>query len=278
MNPSSPLPAIDLRDRVALVTGGANGLGEGSALALARAGARIAIADKDAPAGERAAAAIRAAGGEALFLPIDLMDGAAIAPMVNAAADHFGRLDTLVNNVGGGRRVRFLDQSPGSIERHINLNLLSALYCTQAAVPHIVTGGRGGAIINVASTEALRAAPGFAVYAACKAGLVSFTKTMALELAGHNIRSHALAPDMIETEGLKGLMEAATEAERDARDRYVPLGRMGTVAEFGNIVAFLASDLASYLNGLTVPVDAGATAAAGWYRNPRGEWCLYHGD
>ena len=278
MSTAATLPTIDLRDRVALVTGGANGLGEGSALALARAGARIAIADKDAAAGERTANAIRAAGSEALFLPIDLMDGAAIAPMVGAAADHFGRLDILVNNVGGGRRVGFLDQSPGSIERHINLNLLSALYCTQAAVPRMVAGGRGGAIINVASTEALRAAPGFAVYAACKAGLVSFTKAMALELAAHNIRSHALAPDMIETEGLKGLMEAATEAERDARDRYVPLGRMGTVAEFGNIVAFLASDLASYLNGLTVPVDAGATAAAGWYRNPRGEWCLYHGD
>jgi len=100
---------------------------------------------------------------------------------------------------------------------------------------------------------------------------------MALELAEHNIRSHALAPDMIETEGLKPLLNAVSPAELAARDRYIPLGRMGTADEFGNIVAFLASEMGAYLNGITLPVDAGATAAAGWFRSPQGKWCLYHG-
>jgi NAD(P)-dependent dehydrogenase (short-subunit alcohol dehydrogenase family) len=155
---------------------------------------------------------------------------------------------------------------------------MSVLLTTQAVAPHIIQGGRGGAIINVASTEALRAAPGFAVYAACKAGVVSFTKTMALELAAHNIRSFALAPDMISTPGLAPLMNASAPEQQAARDRYIPNGRMGLPEEFGRVVAFLASDLASYLNGVTLPVDAGATAAAGWYRNPDNQWCLYHCD
>lgn len=270
-------PAIDFTGQVALVTGGANGLGEGSAMALTRFGAHVVIADHDADNGERVVSAIRALGREALFVATNMMEPEQISAMVNAAEQRFGRLDILVNNVGGGRTVNFLEQSANSINRHISLNLLSAFHTTQAVAPVMIAGGRGGAIINVASTEALRAAPGYAVYAACKAGLVSFTKTMALELAEHNIRSHALAPDMIETEGLKPLLNAVSPPELAARDRYIPLGRMGTVEEFGNIVAFLASGMASYLNGITVPVDAGATAAAGWFRSPQGKWCLYHG-
>lgn len=270
-------PAMDFSGQVALVTGGANGLGEGSAMALARLGAHVVVADNDPVNGGRVAEAVRALGREALFVATNMMEAEQIGAMVSAAEQRFGRIDVLVNNVGGGRSVNFLEQSANSINRHIALNLLSALHTTQAVAPIMIAGGRGGAIINVASTEALRAAPGFAVYAACKAGLVSFTKTMALELAQHNIRTHALAPDMIETEGLKPLLNAVSPAELAARDRYIPLGRMGTVEEFGNIVAFLASGMACYLNGITVPVDAGATAAAGWFRSPQGKWCLYHG-
>lgn len=271
-------PEINLHGKVALVTGGANGLGEGAALALAASGANIIIADTDAENAQRVVAAATAAGAEAHYIGINMMDVDQIEAMVNAAAAHFGQLDIVVNNVGGGRPTSFLTQSKNSIDRHINLNLMSVLMTTQAAAAHLIAGGNGGAIINVASTEALRAAPGFAVYAACKAAVVSFTKTMTLELAEHNIRCYALAPDMIATPGLAPLMRAASPAQQAARDRYIPSGRMGSMAEFGNVVAFLASDLASYLNGVTVPVDAGATAAAGWYRNPDNDWCLFHSD
>ena len=269
---------IDLSGKVALVTGGADGLGKGSALALARAGADIVIADINVESAEQTVAEIEALGRSALFLPTNMMEVDQIAPLVEAAKKQFGRIDVLVNNVGGGRPTAFLQQSKNSMQRHINLNLMSVFVATQLTAPIMIEAGNGGAIINVASTEALRAAPGFAVYAACKAAMVSFTKTMALELAAHNIRSFALAPDMILTPGLAPLMNAASEKQQAARDRYIPNGRMGSIDEFGNVVAFLASDLASYLNGITVPVDAGATSAAGWYRDPDNQWCLYHSE
>jgi NAD(P)-dependent dehydrogenase (short-subunit alcohol dehydrogenase family) len=265
----------DVSGRNALVTGGANGLGEASAMALASCGANVAIIDRDQENGKRVADAIAALGRKSLFIELDMMATDDIEAAVNKAAAALGGLDTLVNNVGGGRPTAFLQQSKNSIQRHITLNLVTALFTTQAAGPHMIKAGRG-ALINVASTEALRAAPDFAVYAACKAGMVSFTKTMALELAPHNIRSFALAPDMIATPGLEPLLRAANPEQQAARDRYIPLGRMGSQEEFGKIVAFLASDMAGYLNGITVPVDAGATAAAGWYRNPDNNWCLYH--
>ena len=275
-NVDSLKPTIDLSGRIALVTGGANGLGEGSAIALARSGANVVIADTDVENGTRVVAAVEALGREALFVPINMMDGEKIELMVAKAAEHFGTIDILINNVGGGRPVPFLEQSVNSMQRHISLNLMSVFLTTQAVVPFMIKANNGGVIINVASTEALRAAPGFAVYAACKSGVVSFTKTMALELAEHNIRSFAMAPDMVETPGLSPLMNAASVEQKAARDRYIPNGRMGKPEEFGNVISFLASDLSSYLNGITVPVDAGATAAAGWYRNPDDEWCLYH--
>ena len=269
---------INLSGKAALITGGANGLGEGAAIALAQSGANIIIADTDVDNAQRVVAAVQALGCEAHAISINMMDVDQIEPMVAEAAKHFGRIDILVNNVGGGRPTAFLEQSKNSIQRHINLNLMSVFMTAQAVAPVMIKAGNGGTIVNVASTEALRAAPGFAVYAACKAAVVSFTKTMTLELAEHNIRSFALAPDMIATPGLAPLMSASSDKQQAARDRYIPTGRMGSIDEFGNVVAFLASDLSSYLNGLTVPVDAGATAAAGWYRNPDNEWCLFHSD
>ena len=267
---------IDLNDKVAVVTGGANGIGEGAVMAIARSGGHAVIADKDAVNGERVAAAVAALGREVLFVLTDMLDADQIDAMVAKAAAQFGRIDILVNNVGGTRMQPFVEQNARSMRKVIDLNLMSMLLTTHAVAPIMIGGKRGGSIINVASTEALRAAPGVAVYAACKSGMVSFTKTMALELAPHNIRSHALAPDMIYTPGLAPMLGSAAPAWIDAQNRYVPLGRMGHIDDAGNLIAFLCSDLAAYLNGVTIPVDAGATAAAGWYRDPQNNWCLFH--
>lgn len=269
---------IDLQGKTALVTGGANGLGEGSAIALASCGANVVVVDKDVEKGESLVQYLESLGVKALFIATNMMEHEQVQAMAERAIDHFGAIHILVNNVGGGRPVPFLEQSAGSIQRHLSLNLMSVFNTTQAIVPAMIAAQKGGVIINVASTEALRAAPGFAVYAACKAAVVSFTKTMSLELAEHNIRSFALAPDMIATPGLAPLMNDTSPAEKAARNRYIPNGRMGSIEEFGQLVAFLASDMATYLNGVTVPVDAGATAAAGWYRNPDNQWCLFHSN
>lgn len=267
---------IDLSDRVAVVTGGANGIGEGIAMTLAQAGADVAIVDNDRANAERVTGAIAALGRRARVVEVDLLATDAADKVADEVQAAFGRVEILVNNVGGSRQTPFLQQSERSIRRHVDLNFMSFLFLTQRLAAMMVAGGRGGAIVNVASTEALRAAPGFAVYAACKAAMVNFTRTMALELAEHHIRSHALAPDMVMTPGLAPKLGEQAPALTDAMHRYVPLNRMGSIEEVGDLVAFLVSDLSSYLNGVTLPVDGGVTAAAGWYRDPAGEWCLYH--
>jgi len=269
---------IRLDGKVAFITAGANGLGEGVALTLARFGADVVVLDIDASGGERVCEAVRALGRRALFVRGDATDMAQVDAAVAAAVEHLGGIDVLVNNAGGVRRRDFLDQREPSWRRHIDLNLVSMLASTQAVAKVMIGQRRGGTIVNVASTEAVRAAPGYAVYAACKAGVLSFTRTMALELIGHGIRVHALAPDMIDTPGMRAYNENASPQEIAARNRYIPMGRLGSTDEFAAVVVFLASAMASYLNGLVIPVDAGALAASGWTRSKRdGAWRLYHG-
>lgn len=268
---------IRLDGKVALITAGANGIGAGIALNLARFGARVAIADIDRASGEQLVQNIEKEGGQALFLETDVNHTEQITAAVARTAEHFGRLDILVNNAGGVRNSSFLEQSERSWRRHIDFNFISMLTATQAAAKVMVEAGQGGTLINIASSEGLRAAPGFAVYAACKAGMISFSRSMALELSGHGIRVHALAPDMIMTDGLRPYMEAGGEAGKAARDRYIPLGRTGSTDELAGVVVFLVSNMASYVTGLTVPVDGGAIASSGWTRSPTtGEWNLYH--
>jgi NAD(P)-dependent dehydrogenase (short-subunit alcohol dehydrogenase family) len=270
------IPAdILVTDQVAVITGGANGLGEGIAMALARYGAHIVIADVDVENGERVASAIRALGRKALLIKTDCTDTDAIRSMVAQAAEHFGAIDILVNNVGGSRQIGFMEQSERSWRRHIDLNLVSMLAATHAVVPTMAAGKRGGTIINISSSEGLRAAPGYAVYAACKAGMVSFTRSMSLELSQHSIRVFALAPDMLDTPGLKPFYDSATPTEVEARNRYIPLGRLGTMQEIGDVAVFLCSKMSSYLTGITISVDAGTIASSGWSRTDDNGWTLF---
>ncbi|SHN40017.1 SDR family NAD(P)-dependent oxidoreductase [Cryptosporangium aurantiacum] len=276
--------AIDLSGQVALVTGGGAGIGRGIAVSLAEAGADIVLAEIDPARAEQTADLVRKTGREVLAVTTDVMDTDQIRDAVAAAAEQFGRLDILVNNAGGVSGRRFTVQSERSWRRHIDINLMSVLAATSAAVPLMIRGGRGGSIVNVSSIEATRAAPMFAVYAACKAAVNSFTRTMAVELAEHHIRVNAIDPDMTITPGnhgqLTGPVDESTflvreSADQDALERYIPLGREGTTDECGAAVAFLCSPLASYLTGAIVPVDGGTWASSGWVRNAeRGGWAL----
>ncbi len=275
-----------LDGQVAFVTAGGGGIGRAIALGLAEAGANVAVFEIVPERAEETAARIRELGRQALAIPGDAMDAEAIRAAIAATDERFGRLDILVNNAGGVSARPFLEQSERSWRRHIDINLVSMLAATHAAAPLMIRGGRGGAILNVASIEAERAAPNFAVYAACKAGMVSFTKSMAVELSGHGIRVNCIAPDHTITPGNQGNrtgpVDPSTWRERsaeeiDAMNRLIPLGREGIDSECGDAAVFLCSALARYVTGVVLPVDGGTWAAGGWVRGRNGKWTLNEG-
>ena len=277
---------IRLDGQTAIVTGGGGGIGRGSALRLAEAGANIVIAEIVPERCEEVAERAREIGVAALPFPVDMMDGAATRAMIAAADVRFGRVDILVNNVGGTSERPFLEQSERSWERHIALNLMTLLRCTREVAQIMIREGRGGTMINVASIEGGRAAPNFAVYAACKAGMVSFTRTMAVELGEHGIRVNCIAPDHTVSPGTKGNRGGPvdrsswvrnTPAEDEAWRQLIPLGREGDEEECGDAVVFLASAMSSYITGAILPVDGGTWASSGWMRSSDGGWALNQG-
>ncbi|MDO9363468.1 MAG: glucose 1-dehydrogenase [Sphingopyxis sp.] len=275
-----------LDGQAAFVTGGGGGIGRAIALRLAEAGADVAIFDIFPERAEEAAERVRELGRQALPIAGDVMDSDALRAAVDAAAARFGRLDILANNAGGVSARAFLEQSERSMRKHIDINLMSMLVATQAAAKHMVDGGRGGAIINVASIEASRAAPNFAVYAACKAGMLSFTKSMAVELSGHRVRVNCIAPDHTITPGNQGNragpVDPATWKQRsdddiDAMNRLIPLEREGVDLECGDAAVFLASAMSTYITGILLPVDGGTWASSGWVRGRDRRWTLNEG-
>lgn len=277
---------IRLDGQAAFVTGGGGGIGRAIAIRLAEAGADIAIFDIFPERAEEAAERVREAGRKALAIPGDVMDADALRAAIDRTAAEYGRLDILANNAGGVSARPFLEQSERSMRKHIDINLMSMLIATQAAAQHMVAGGRGGSIVNVASIEASRAAPNFAVYAACKAGMLSFTKSMAVELSGHGIRVNCIAPDHTITPGNQGNrtgpVDPATWKQHsdeaiDAMNRLIPLGREGVDMECGDAAVFLSSAMASYISGVLLPVDGGTWASSGWVRGQNGKWTLNEG-
>lgn len=271
---------LGLAGRAAVVTGAGAGIGQGIARGLARAGVRAGLVDIDPARAGFTAELIAKEGGEALALQADVMDTGALTAAIEKAHRTWGRLDILVNNAGGVNGKKFLDQSERSWRRHIDINLVSVLAATATAAPLMT---EGGSIVNVTSIEGLRAAPMFAVYAACKAGIVSFTKTMALELSERGIRVNAIAPDHTATAGMRGMITGPADpdalpprppAQQEGISHYVPLGREGDVTECADAVVFLCSDRAGYITGVTLSIDGGAAAALGWVRADGG-WSLY---
>jgi 3-oxoacyl-[acyl-carrier protein] reductase len=256
---------IRLDGRVAVVTGGGAGIGRGIAAGLAAFGARVAIWERDA---ERTASAADAVDG--LGVVVDVRDGHAVDRALESTLDRFGRIDILVNNAGGTFHAPLLETSDGGFDALHRANLGHVLRCTRRVGAAMAASGTGGSIINVTSIEGVRAAPGYAAYAAAKAGVINFTRTAAVELAPHGIRVNALAPDVCTTEGLLALRDPDSER---APAGAVPLGRAGHVDDLAAAALFLASDLSTYVTGETLHVDGGTHAAGGWYRH-RDDWVL----
>ena len=263
MDPTSAL----LTDRVAVVTGGGAGIGRGIARGLAAFGARVAIWERDP---DTAASAAEEVGG--LGIPTDVRDTHAVDDALARTAAELGTVSILVNNAGGVFLSPLLETSENGFDALYRANLKHVIVCTQRVARSMVAAGIGGSVINVTSIEGVRAAPGYAAYAAAKAGVINFTKTAALELAPHGIRVNALAPDITLTEGMRAV------APPGAEERFgltVPMGRAGHVDEMAGAAVFLAGALSSYVTGQTIHVDGGTQAAGGWTHHPEtGEYIL----
>lgn len=269
--------SVMLTGKVAVVTGGGRGLGRAFARTFANFGAKVVIADRKEDAAREAERELRTAGHEALALVCDVRDGEQVRRMVAQTIEAFGGVDVLVNNVGGiylgrGRPPArpFVEQTEDDWDDSYALNLKPAFLCTSEVANVMVRQERGGSIINVASSEALRSAPNYAPYAAYKAALVNFTRTLALELAPHNVRVNCIAPDAIPTEAL--ITNYPELAGDEAYRHHVPLGRAGRPEEAAGVAIFLASDLSSFVTGVTIPVEGGMLAAGGWLHHPQRGW------
>jgi NAD(P)-dependent dehydrogenase (short-subunit alcohol dehydrogenase family) len=270
---------ILVTDRVAVVTGGGGGIGQGVALGLARFGADVAVLDVVPERCAATQAAIERLGRRALGIPCDVMDAEQVRTAVAATLEHFGPIDILVNNAGGVRGGPFVTMPEPSMRRHVEINLISMFVATQEVARVMIDAGNGGSIVNVASIEAFRAAPMFAVYAACKAGMVSFTRTMALELAEHRVRVNCIAPDHTVTPGLRGNRTGPVDPSgwpdsSEEWSRVVPLGREGLVEECASTVVWLCSKMSDYVTGDTIHVDGGTWASSGWLRRGDRGWTL----
>jgi 3-oxoacyl-[acyl-carrier protein] reductase len=252
--------AVSLDGVVAVVTGGGAGIGRGIAAGLAAFGARVAIWERDPGRCEAAAAEV-----DGLACVTDVRDEDQVDAALRRTTHELGIPTVLVNNAGGVFAAPLLEAEPKGWDVLIRSNLTSVLLCTQRVARAMVAARLPGSVVNITSIEGTRAAPGYAAYAAAKAGVVNVTKTAALELAPYGIRVNCLAPDVTMTEGLRAVAPPGFERRLAS---MIPMGRAGHVDELAGAAVFLVSGLSSYVTGQTVHVDGGTAAAGGWYRRP----------
>jgi NAD(P)-dependent dehydrogenase (short-subunit alcohol dehydrogenase family) len=249
------------------VTGGGSGIGRGIAAGFAAFGAKVAIWERNA---EPCAAAAAETG--ALGITCDVRDSAQVDAALAQTVAELGPVTILVNNAGGVFWSGILDTTENGWDALYKSNLRHVYLCTQRVARSLVEQKLSGSIISVTSIEGVRAAPGYATYAAAKAGVINYTKTAALELAPHGIRVNALAPDLTMTEGLRSISPPGTE---ERASLMIPMGRPGHVDEMARAAVFLASEMSSYITGQTIHVDGGTQASSGWSHHPEtGEYVL----
>jgi NAD(P)-dependent dehydrogenase (short-subunit alcohol dehydrogenase family) len=254
-----------LRDKVAVITGGARGIGLAIARAFVREGAIAVVADISREGAEEATAGLEKQGGRAVPIAVNVADPASVAAMVKSTTDALGRIDILINNAGVGGNTPFLDIGLEEWNRIISINLTGAFLVAQAAAREMVKTG-GGKIVNIASLSGQRGGHGRAAYGSAKAGLELLTKVMAVELAPYNINVNNIAPGAIETEMAKF---AHDEPTRAAYNYLIPMTRYGTPEEIADAAVFLCSDESRYIHGHTLNVDGGFRAAGLMFRGDK---------
>lgn len=247
------LDRFRLDGQAAIVTGAGRGIGAATAVALAEAGADVLLSSRTVEQLEAVAAQVEAAGRRAVVVPADLSDLDAVAGLAQAAADAFGRLDVVVNNVGGTMPRPFLDTSPRRIAEAFSWNVLTAHALTRAAVPFLLEGD-GGSVIGISSMMGRSAARGFVAYGTAKAGLAHWTRLAAQDLAPR-IRVNAVAVGSVATSALEVVLE--DDGLRTAMEQGTPLRRIGHPDEIAATVLFLASAAGGYVTGKVIEVDGG---------------------
>lgn len=257
---------IDLDNQIAIVTGGAKGIGFGISYRLAEAGAQVLIADTDLATATQAAKELQGKGWRVEAIKTDVSDEQAVVKMIEECNTLFGPVSILVNNAGIYPNMPIATMSAEDFEKVIHINLKSVFLTTKYASSSMKKSGKGGKIINITSIDALHPSMvGLAHYDASKHGVWGFTKNSALELANDNIWVNAVAPGGIATPGVAALQNSKDEIDNDEQKKRldafldnIPMHRMGEADEIGKVVLFLASDLASYITGSQIVVDGGA--------------------
>jgi len=247
---------MKLKDKVALITGGARGIGQAIAMAFAKEGADIVVADVNLEVAQKTASEIEALGRKSLALEMDVTDYAKVEEGLNKILDKFGKVDILVNNAGITKDNLILRMSQSEWDAVINVNLKGTFNCIKA-VSRPMIKQRSGKIVSIASIIGLMGNAGQANYAASKAGIIALTKTVAKELASRNINANAVAPGFIQTEMTAKLPENVKAMMLEA----IPLAKLGLPQDVANVCLFLASEDSNYITGQVITVDGGMVMA-----------------
>jgi NAD(P)-dependent dehydrogenase (short-subunit alcohol dehydrogenase family) len=258
-----------LNDRIAVVTGGGGGIGAATARLFAEHGAQVVIADIDRDLAHQTADQINASGGSATTATADVRDASQVADLTRSVLERHGRVDVLVNNVGHWLRHpgNFVDTDPQLWDDLYRINLHHVFLVTHSFLPAMIER-RYGAIVNVSSVEGLRGYPEDPVYAAYKAAVIHFTRSLAVQVGRDGVRVNAIGPDV--TESLQVPYSQWLSADEQAQwPQWVPVGRMGLPEDQARVILFLASDLSAFVTGHTIPTDGGTGAAGGWFRSSR---------
>ncbi len=244
--------------KIVAITGGAQGIGRAIALAFARAGYGVSIADVADDAGREAIALLEAAGAEASFTRADTSDPGDVRRWLDDTIATLGCPEVLVNNAGIGRRKPFLELSVEDFDRVVAVNLRGAFLCAQAAAREMIARGKAGAIVNIASIRAFMSEPGTEAYSASKGGILALTHAMAMSLGTHGIRVNSISPGWIETRDWQHASRATTPVHSEIDRKQHPVGRVGTPDDIAEACLFLA-EKAGFMTGQNITIDGGMT-------------------
>jgi NAD(P)-dependent dehydrogenase (short-subunit alcohol dehydrogenase family) len=264
---------ISLEGKVAVVTGGAGGIGRGIAESFAQLGARVIVADSNAESVSRLNEESSAQGWSIEAVECDVTKTEPVRALMERVQSREKRLDILVNNVGDTLRLYkpFEEMTDENIDDLFGILLRHVMVCTREAIPLIKGSGDGGSIISISSIEGYRGLPNIVPYAAFKLGIEGFTKSLALELGPFGIRVNSIAPETTESESIRPSRWISPENEARI-PHWIPLGRFGRPSDTAGCAVFLASSLSAWVTGTTLHCDGGSLAAAGWYRLDDNRW------